>query len=78
MGIFRTIVPVAPPAGPGDRRELANVMLDAGSEFNCRGRVLEELGVQRQRVDRFRTADGRVLERAIGFAIPGPVSCNTR
>ena len=70
MGIFRTTVSVAHLARPDDRRELANVMVDTGSEYNwLPRRVLEELGVQPQRVDRFRTADGRVLERAVGFAI---------
>jgi predicted aspartyl protease len=44
-------------------------MVDTGSEFNWFPRqVLEELGVEPVRTDRFETADGRVLEREVGFA----------
>lgn len=70
MGIFRTTVAVAHLARPDDRRSLHNVMVDTGSEYNWIPRaVLEELGVQPQRVDRFETADGRVLEREVAFAM---------
>ena len=70
MGIFRTIVGVAHLARPDDRRDLPDVMVDTGSEYNWLPRsLLEELGVRPERVDRFRTADGRVLTRDIGFAI---------
>lgn len=70
MGIFRTTIAVAPLARPDDRRELKHVMVDTGSEYNWIPRpVLEDLGVQPQRVDRFETADGRVLERQVGFAM---------
>jgi predicted aspartyl protease len=70
MGIFRTTVAVAHVARPDDRRSLHNVMVDTGSEYNWIPRaVLEELGVQPQRVDRFETADGRVLEREVAFAM---------
>lgn len=70
MGIFRTTVAVAHLARPEDRRELTDVIVDTGSEYNWMPRrLLETLGVRPERVDRFRTADGRVLERDIGFAI---------
>ena len=70
MGIFRTSVAVAHLARPDDRRELREVMVDTGSEYSwLPRRVLEELGVRSERVDRFRTADGRVLARDIGFVI---------
>src|SRR5688572_3416166 len=70
MGIFRTTVAVASLARPDDRRTLENVMVDTGSEYNWIPRaVLEELGVEPQRVDRFETADGRVLEREVAFAL---------
>ena len=70
MGIFRTIIGVAHLARPDDRRELQDVMVDTGSEYNWLPRpLLEELGVRPERVDRFQTADGRVLTRDIGFAI---------
>lgn len=34
MGIFRTTIAVAALATPGDRRELTDVMVDTGSEYN--------------------------------------------
>jgi predicted aspartyl protease len=44
-------------------------MVDTGSEYNWVPRtLLEELGIEPVRVDRFETADGRVLERQVGFA----------
>lgn len=70
MGIFRTTVEVAHPALPDQRRPLANVMVDTGSEYNWIPRpLLEALSIHPQRIDRFQTADGRVLEREVGFAI---------
>jgi predicted aspartyl protease len=49
---------------------LDNVMVDTGSEYNwVPEAVLAELGVTPVRVDRFETADGRILERAVGFAL---------
>ena len=69
MGIFRTTISVAHPARPGERRTLSDVMVDTGSEYNWILRsLLEELGGEPERVDRFETADGRVLEREVGFA----------
>ncbi|HEX8725215.1 MAG TPA: aspartyl protease family protein [Gemmatimonadaceae bacterium] len=69
MGIFRTTVDVAQITRPHDRRTLSGVMVDTGSEYNWVPRsVLEELGVERVRTDRFETADGRVLDRDVGFA----------
>lgn len=70
MGIFRTTIAIAPLARPSDRRELADVMVDTGSEYNWAPRpVLEDLGIAPQRMERFETADGRVLEREVGFAL---------
>ena len=70
MGIFRTTISVAALASPDRRRELADVMVDTGSEYNWVPRdVLLELGVAPVRIDRFETADGRVLEREVGFAL---------
>ena len=70
MGIFRTEIGVAHLARPDDRRLLPDVMVDTGSEYNWLPRsLLEELGVRPERVDRFQTAEGRVLTRDIGFAI---------
>ena len=70
MGIFRTNLAVASLLRPHERRELAGVMVDTGSEYNWFPRpMLEELGVRPERTDRFQTADGRILEREIGFAM---------
>ena len=70
MGIFRTALAVAHLARPDVRRTLDNVMVDTGSEYNWIPRsLLEDLGVEAQRVERFETADGRVLEREVGFAL---------
>jgi predicted aspartyl protease len=70
MGIFRTTVSVAPLETPERRHELVDVMVDTGSEYNWIPRdVLESLGVRPVRIDRFETADGRVLEREVGFAL---------
>jgi predicted aspartyl protease len=70
MGIFRTTIGVANVARPGDRRDLADVLVDTGSEYNwIPYTVLEQLRIAPVRVDRFETADGRVLERAVGFAL---------
>ncbi len=70
MGIFRTTISIAALASPDRRRELADVMVDTGSEYNWVPRdALLELGVAPVRIDRFETADGRVLERQVGFAL---------
>jgi predicted aspartyl protease len=70
MGIFRTTVGIATLATPEQRRELSNVMVDTGSEYNWfPAELLANLGVTPVRVDRFETADGRVLEREVGFAM---------
>lgn len=69
MGIFHTSLDVASTSHPARRRTLNDVMVDTGSEYNWIPRpLLEELGVRTERIDRFETADGRVLEREIGFA----------
>jgi len=70
MGIFRTTIAVAALATPQDRRELTDVMVDTGSEYNwIPADVLVDLGVVPVRIDRFETADGRVLEREVAFAL---------
>ena len=70
MGIFRTTIAVAALATPHDRHELTDLMVDTGSEYNwIPAEILADLGVAPVRVDRFETADGRVLEREVGFAL---------
>ena len=70
MGIFRTDVEIAALQSPGDKRKLRDVLVDTGSEYNwVPADLLRELGVEPERIDRFETADGRILERDIGFAL---------
>jgi predicted aspartyl protease len=69
MGIFRTGIVVANYTDLTTRRELPDVMVDTSSEYNWIPRdVLEELGVHPERDDSFQTADGRILQRRVGFA----------
>lgn len=70
MGIFRTTIAVSALTSPDRRAELEDVMVDTGSEYNwVPATVLAEIGVAPVRIDRFETADGRVLERDVGFAM---------
>lgn len=70
MGIFRTTLGISALATPEHRRELLDVMVDTGSEYNwIPSEILVDLGVSPVRSDRFETADGRVLEREVGFAL---------
>ena len=70
MGIFRTTIAIAHVARPDERVELTDVTVDTGSEYNwIPYSVLEALRVEPVRIDRFQTADGRILERAVGFAL---------
>lgn len=70
MGILRTTIEIAPLDNAEARRTLANVMVDTASEYNwAPAALLSELGVKPVRTDRFETADGRILEREVGFAL---------
>jgi predicted aspartyl protease len=70
MGIFRTSISVATLTDPATRRDFDDVMVDTGSEYNwIPGDALTQLGITPVRTDRFETADGRVLERDVGFAM---------
>jgi clan AA aspartic protease len=69
MGIFRTMIAVENPLTPGVFREIANVMVDTGSEYTWIPRsILESIGLAPKRTARFATADGRILERDVAFA----------
>ena len=70
MGTFHTAVSVEHPGRRGVLRVLNDVLVDTGSELTWLPRgILEELGIARERSYRFRVADGRILERDVGFAI---------
>lgn len=69
-GIVRTTLGIAAIADPTYRRELTDVVVEASSEYSwIPEEMLAEIGIVPERVDRFETADGRILERHIGFAI---------
>lgn len=69
MGTFRIAVEVENPARPGERRPVANVLVDTGAELSSfPADVLETLGIERFSRLRFRQADGSVLERWVGPA----------
>jgi predicted aspartyl protease len=70
MGIFRTTIRVANVSRPAAFRELVDVMVDTGSEYNwIPAAILVTLDVQPVRIDPFETADGRVLQREVGYAL---------
>jgi predicted aspartyl protease len=70
MGIFRTTIEIAPIHDIERRRVFHEVMVDTGSEYNwIPADVLIEMGIAPVRVDRFESADGRVIEREVGWAI---------
>ena len=70
MGTFRISIALEHPAHRGKRVGIEHVLVDTGSEFTwVPTGVLEQLGVERERTQRFIVADGRVLERGIGIAI---------
>ncbi len=70
MGTFRTTIEVAAGAELTNRRRLADVLVDTGSEYNwIPEHVLAELGVTPVRIDRFETADGRIIDRPVGLAV---------
>ena len=70
MGIFRTTVGVASLSDPQLRIDVEQMMVDTGSEYTWIAEErLAQLGVAPVRIDRFETADGRILERRVGFAM---------
>jgi predicted aspartyl protease len=69
MGILRTSISIEHPARRGIVIELSDVIVDTGSEYTWVPRpVLESLGLGPERIVEFVTADGRQIERGVGFA----------
>lgn len=69
MGILRTTIAVEHPARRGIVVELSDVIVDTGSEYTWLPQpVLESIGLAAERVVEFVTADGRQIERGVGFA----------
>ncbi len=70
MGTLRTTVGVENISRTSGVRELPDTLVDPGSELTWIPRVvLESLGIKPERRQRVRVADGRRVERDIGFAI---------
>ena len=70
MRIFRTTVGIASLSDPQRRDDVEDMMVDTGSEYTwIADERLARLGVVPVRIDRFETADGRILERHVGFAM---------
>jgi predicted aspartyl protease len=69
MGFVRTTVNIEHPARRDTAVELADVIVDTGSEYSWIPQpVLESIGLVPERRVEFVTADGRQIERAVGFA----------
>ena len=70
MGSFYVSVSIESVTHRSERRTLDQVLVDTGSELTWfPARLLEELGIEPEAVQRFIIADGRVLERRLGMAI---------
>lgn len=70
MGTFRITVRVESHTRRGTVTEIANVLVDTGSEETWIPRaVLESLGIQPEKAVRFRVANDRAIERQAGYAI---------
>lgn len=69
MGSFRIDIEVENNTEPGERRPIRQVLVDTGAELSCfPGILLDELGIERRVIRKFRQADGSVLERWTGQA----------
>jgi predicted aspartyl protease len=70
VGIFKTTIGIESASQRGQIQELADTLVDTGSEFTWIPRpVLESLGIRPERRQGFVVADGRRVERDIGYAI---------
>jgi len=70
MGTFRTTVGLESALRRGHIVTLPDVLVDTGAEATWMPRtVLETLDIRPERMERYQLADGRVLEREVGFVI---------
>lgn len=70
MGTFRTTIELEHPGQRGRRALLRDVLVDTGAEATwIPEEILTRLGIQPERMERYLTADGRILERQVGFAL---------
>ena len=67
---FRATIHIASLSAPNYRRELREIVVDAGSEYNWMpADLLLEMGVRPARTERFQIATDGVVERDVGFAL---------
>jgi len=70
MGLFRTAIEIEHLEHRGRRSSLPDTLVDTGSEYTWIPRdVLEALGIISQRKQGFIVADGRRIDRDIGYAL---------
>ena len=70
VGIFRTTIGIESLSERGSVSELPDTLVDTGSEFTWVPRaLLESLRIRPERPQWFIVADGRRIERDMGFAI---------
>lgn len=70
MGSFRTTIEIENLAARGPRRALPDTLVDTGSEYTWAPRAdMEALGIVPQRKQGFIVADGRRIDRDIGYAL---------
>jgi predicted aspartyl protease len=70
MGLYRTTIEIQDLERRHPRHPLAGTLVDTGSEYTWAPReVLESLGIVVRRTQRFLVADGRAIERDIGYAL---------
>lgn len=70
VGIVRTNIGIESPNERGRVAALTDTLVDTGSEFTWAPRsVLESLGIRPERRQVFVVADGRRIDRDVGYAI---------
>lgn len=70
MGTFRVEVEIENPARPGETRALSAVWVNTGAELSWMpAELLESLGIERYKQERFRQATGTIVARWIGAAL---------
>jgi predicted aspartyl protease len=75
-GLFRVTIELENLAHRGQRQSIPNILVDTGSEYTWAPRsVLESLGITPQRKQGFRLADGRRIDRDIGYALVHAAGC---
>ena len=70
MGTFCTTVLIENPLRRGETLMMRDTLVDTGAELTWAPRaLLDSLGIRVEKHLAFRTADGRVIHRDIGYAI---------